>query len=171
MRSPAPIASRFWAKVKKTNGCWLWTGFCMKNGYGTMGAGSRSQGKVLVHRLSYELNVGAIPEGKMVLHKCDTRNCVRPGHLFLGTAKINSEDMVAKGRQARREKILSGRRSFAGELNPSARLRSADVEEIRRLNSQGLMSQAQLSQNFGVHIATISDIVLGKTWKGKEVVA
>src|SRR5579885_1265661 len=50
-----PLTERFWAKVKKTENCWLWTGWCNAAGYGALGRGRRSEGLVLAHRLSWEL--------------------------------------------------------------------------------------------------------------------
>ena len=52
----------------------------------------------MAHRASWIMEFGPIPDGLLVLHKCDVRNCVRPGHLFLGTYKDNMDDMYAKGR-------------------------------------------------------------------------
>lgn len=49
--------------------------------------------------MSYEVNVGPIPAGLYVLHRCDNRLCVRPDHLFLGTQGDNIRDMFDKGRQ------------------------------------------------------------------------
>lgn len=82
-------------------GCWIWTGSVMKNGYGHFQVGkSRKTHKLApAHRVSYELNIGSIPEGMCVLHKCDVPACVNPYHLFLGTYKDNAMDMAAKGRQ------------------------------------------------------------------------
>ena len=34
----------------------------------------------------------------MICHHCDNRICVRPKHLFLGTAKDNAQDREKKGR-------------------------------------------------------------------------
>jgi len=69
---------RFWARVEKTDGCWLWTGGLNKSGY----AGLKVDGKtVLAHRWIYEAQVGAIPEGMTIDHMCGVKHCVNPAHL------------------------------------------------------------------------------------------
>ncbi len=88
------LAERFWAKVLKTDGCWLWQGYINPiTGYGQA---NKNQYPILAHRLAYELTYGKIPEGKFVLHKppCNNRLCVRPEHLYLGTHRDNMDDMV-----------------------------------------------------------------------------
>jgi hypothetical protein len=97
-----PVAERFWEKVQKggPDECWLWTGGSKVGGYGTLLVGSRTTGrrKVVASRLSYEINVGPIPAGLYVCHRCDTPACVNPGHLFLGDQAANMADAAAKGR-------------------------------------------------------------------------
>src|SRR5262245_23452394 len=51
-----------------------------------------------VHRISWIVNRGPIPNGIYVCHHCDTPNCFRPEHLFLGTPQENVWDMISKGR-------------------------------------------------------------------------
>lgn len=87
---------RFWNHVLKTAKCWWWTGALDGQGYGRV-----RRDKVLhpAHRLAWIDANGPIPDGLYVCHRCDNRKCVRPDHLFLGTAKDNTQDMIAKGRR------------------------------------------------------------------------
>jgi hypothetical protein len=93
--------SRFWAKVQKTDGCWLWTA-CVVRRYGQFGVSSGV--RMRAHRYSWELVHGAVPDGLWVLHRCDNPLCVNPEHLFLGDVGVNSRDMVAKGRSGMQQK-------------------------------------------------------------------
>jgi hypothetical protein len=74
--------------------CWLWKGIKRK-GYGWMCV---KQERIASHRYSYLKYVGPIDDGLFVCHKCDTRNCVNPSHLFLGTNTDNMQDMLKKNR-------------------------------------------------------------------------
>ena len=77
------------------NGCWLLPPHQGCKGYAKL----RVQGVYKrAHRVAYEAYIGPIPEGMLVLHRCDIRHCVNPEHLFVGTAKQNTDDMIKKGR-------------------------------------------------------------------------
>ena len=78
--------------------CWEWTGSRFASGYGQLPA-QRDTGS-LAHRASWRIHYGLIPHGMCVLHHCDNPPCINPSHLFVGTNKDNSKDMVAKGRSA-----------------------------------------------------------------------
>lgn len=95
--------ARFWSKVKRGDGCWLWRGSVNSaNGYGQFGVtgpGAHGKYKVLTaHRVVWTLSHGAIPDGQSILHHCDVPTCVNPAHLFLGTHRMNIEDAARKGR-------------------------------------------------------------------------
>lgn len=95
-RSPV---EKFWEKVKKTPGCWLWTGARTGRGYGALyfQEGGKRWHKT-AHRLSWEYARGAIPNGLFICHHCDNPLCVNPAHLFVGTVQDNNRDRDNKGR-------------------------------------------------------------------------
>ena len=95
-----PLQERFERHVDRSGDCWLWTGSMNQAGYGQMRVGRR--GRIFsVHRLSYEWKNGPIPDGLCVCHKCDNPSCVNPDHLFLGTYRDNTQDMIRKGRHSK----------------------------------------------------------------------
>jgi hypothetical protein len=93
------IEQRFWAKVRKRDGCWEWTGAKNADGYGMIGVnGVGHKRHAPAHRVSWELHYGHIPTGMWVLHHCDNPPCIRPDHLFIGDRSANMKDCAAKGR-------------------------------------------------------------------------
>jgi hypothetical protein len=86
---------RFWSKVDVTGDCWLWMASLGTAGYGQFAYRGRMRG---AHRVAWELTHGPIPDGLFVRHICDTKLCVRPDHLELGTQAENVRDMHKRGR-------------------------------------------------------------------------
>ena len=78
---------RFWPKVDKTDGCWLWTAG-VHHGYGWFNVGGKPVG---AHRFSWELANGPIPKGKEIDHMCWVTRCVNPAHLRVVTRKQHKE--------------------------------------------------------------------------------
>lgn len=64
----------------RPRGCWQWKGPKYATGYGQMHV-AEIKAPRRVHRLSYELFVGPIPEGYEIHHLCGQRDCIRPTHL------------------------------------------------------------------------------------------
>jgi hypothetical protein len=84
--------ARFWAKVEKTDTCWLWRAAIL-NGYGRFSVyrdGKARSG--LAHRVASEFLVGPIPNGKFLDHTCHNRACVNPAHLRIVNNKQNIEN-------------------------------------------------------------------------------
>ncbi len=92
---------RFMAKVVvpfgDPDGCWWWTGAADPSGYGRLST-THGAAPQRSNRAAWELAHGPIPDGMDVCHSCDNPTCVRPSRLFLGTARDNIRDAVAKGR-------------------------------------------------------------------------
>jgi hypothetical protein len=88
-RRPVPAIERFLVKVNiDPTGCWEWTAFVDRDGYGLFG---ESKGRtVRAMRFAYEQLVGPIPEGLHLDHLCRNRRCVRPSHLEPVTLAVNN---------------------------------------------------------------------------------
>jgi hypothetical protein len=87
-------------------GCHLWMGRVNHAGYGTTRRGGKC---VRVHRATWEMVRGLIPEGMHVLHRCDTPSCANVEHLFLGTHAENMADRDRKGRNGHASKACCPR--------------------------------------------------------------
>lgn len=166
-----PIEDRFWARVKKTDTCWLWTGSRLPLGYGVLGR--KDRGERRANRIAWELASGEpIPSGYVVCHVCDNPPCIRNddagtyevngvshpryGHLFLATMKDNSRDMIAKGRH--------WTNGHPGETNGYAKLTENAVREIRRRASNGERGK-KLAIEFNISSGHVSAVVLRRAWR------
>jgi hypothetical protein len=116
---PMSVADRiahFWARVERSEGCWLWTGGLTPKGYGLVNCGRRPDGRQLnnyAHRVAYLLTKGPIPDHLEILHSCDVRNCVNPAHLRVDTHAENIEDARRQGKYA-----IAAARRWASKRDP-----------------------------------------------------
>ncbi len=143
----------FWRNVNKKGpeDCWEWRGSKKSNGYGKLLIeGNHFQ----AHRVSWKLHFGVIPEGMLVLHKCDNRICVNPNHLEIGTQSKNITDAI------KRKRVFPP--VFRGEKHPRAKLTTEEVKQIR--SSKG-KTQRELAKMYGVSRHHINKIVNNKMWK------
>lgn len=156
--------NRFWKNVFKTDSCWNWTGYSGDKRYGRI---KIKRKQIAAHRLSWTIHNGEIPDGLIVCHKCDNTKCVNPDHLFVGTNKDNSLDMVSKGRQAfgaRHGKYTHPESAPTGEKNGRAKITTGDAESIILLNKQFGIAYSKLVKMFGVSKSQIHRIVNGESW-------
>lgn len=75
------------------NDCWEWSKSLFPNGYGQIRVKNTT---FLLHRFTYELVYGTIPENLLVRHKCDNRKCCNPKHLELGNYHENNLDTIIR---------------------------------------------------------------------------
>lgn len=147
MRGTRPLLSVFAHCKPDKNGCWIWQlAVHSRYGYGQAAIGNGKTRRA--HRQAWIERNGAIPDGMQVCHRCDVRACINPDHLFLGTAKQNTADMIAKGRNAR------------GETSPWSKLTS---EQAREIKTSGESAKA-LAERFGVRVRQIFRIRAGERW-------
>lgn len=87
---PRDPAERFWEKVDKTDGCWLWTG-AVSGKYGSFRV--KVGEAPMAHDFAYELLIGPVLSGKELDHlpTCP-KICVNPAHLNLVSRKENQEN-------------------------------------------------------------------------------
>lgn len=136
----------FWQRIMKPVGCWLYTGAKESNGYGYLQNPFAEKPKfITAHRAAWIYENGPVPDGLLVLHRCDVRSCINPEHLFLGTHAENSTDKAIKDR--------------AG-----AKITHEQVREVRRLAAQGMTAYG-IGKKLKMHNATVYKIVQGRVFK------
>lgn len=146
------LEERFWPRLKiaDPNKCWEWTGHKLR-GYGQIGAGGRQHGLLYTHVLAWMIENGTnVPAGMLVCHKCDNRSCCNPDHLFLGTPKDNTQEMIAKRRHAHGDRCAK-------------KLRATDISTIRA-RAMGGGNHRLIAADYGVSRSLISSIANGRRW-------
>jgi hypothetical protein len=133
------------------NGCWNWVAAKDRDGYGLL---THHRGKqIRAHRASYEFHVAKISVGLLVCHSCDNPSCINPNHLFVGTSKENTRDMLDKNR----------RPVLRGERHPNAKLTNDQVTQIKQLRSENRLLK-DIANQFNISFQTVSSITKGTTW-------
>lgn len=130
--------------------CWLWGGARKSNGYATFSirkheVSGRESPNFYAHRVSHEIWLGPIPDGLLVCHSCDNRRCVNPWHLFLGTAKDNTADMMKKDR-----------------YRHGSKLSDLDVLGVAEMCSRGV-PVSRVANEYNISCSTVYRIINKKT--------
>lgn len=128
------------------SGCWIWLGAITAHGRAQIMVGRKT---AFASRESFAAYKGPIPKGKLACHTCDMDLCVNPDHLYAGTHADNSADAVRRGR------------TLVGERNHNAKLRFADIPNIRadERNDQ------EIADEYGVARTTINAIKRRMIWR------
>lgn len=144
LRNPKKTpAEKFWAHVPTgvTPGdCWEWQGSRDACGYGCLWVLIDGRRLQRAHRAAWALYRGPIPDGMLIRHRCDNPPCCNPDHLELGTYAQNSDDKVARRRQA------------AGPRLPQTRVTDEQLRDLRAAYRvvNGKSNATELAQRYGV---------------------
>ena len=159
---PKPLEVRVFSRVVKAdNGCWIFTGFTDKDGYGWIRDTPTRQTRV--HRFSLWYHVyrsvmpwdvfealGRPPFNMCVLHSCDNPPCCNPEHLFWGTCKDNTQDMIKKGRRFNNK----------GDKHPMSKITEEQALEI--YNMDGTLKN--IAAKYGITFQMVWRIKHHKAW-------
>lgn len=135
-------------KKRFKTSCILWDKAVNSSGYGVLWTNGKME---YAHRKAYTDTKGDIPKGQFVCHSCDNKLCINPEHLFIGSPKENSSDMVNKNRQAK------------GVKTNHAKLSEDIVLQIRELYKS--MSSRAVAAVFGISKTNVLDIINKRIWK------
>lgn len=144
--------ANFWAGVQPApdDHCWPWMRSTIRGGYGQFTCGSRS---IKAHKTAFYYANGYWP--RLALHSCDNPICCNPKHLWDGTHKDNTQDMLRKGRQ----------NPPVGERSGHAKLTDDLVRGIREEYAAGGTSYTKLAKKHSVCFQLIGQVVTRKIWR------
>ena len=184
MNGPAcSVACRFATKVRAVeSGCVEWAAHRNALGYGVF-RDRHGESMKLAHRVAYALANGPIPDGLLVLHRCDNPSCVNVAHLYLGTDSDNTRDKLERGRMV----VRTGERHHAflrpwvyrrgadswpaqnkdrmarGSKAAAAKMTEEKVIAARAMRDDGA-TFAAIGAAFGIGLTTAHKLCTGKTW-------
>ena len=144
--------ARFWScvDVRHKRECWLWRAGTFSSGYGAFG-------HERAHRVAWKLWGGKIPEGLLILHRCNRALCVNPYHLYIGNVRDNTNDRVRSGNQVK------------GESHHAHKITESQVREIRAFAASWQRRfpryYTMLGRKYGLNRTTVSAIVNRKIWR------
>jgi HNH endonuclease len=146
---------QIWSQVARGSQqeCWPWRRARDRTGYGRVTTCGRSRA---AHRVIYELRHGAVPTHLCICHACDNPACCNPDHLWVGTRRDNTLDMVRKGRSGRQ----NGSSGPRGEHVHTAKLTEDQVRDIRLSPEKA----RTLAKRYAVNRKQIYVIRSGKAW-------
>ena len=142
---------RFWDKVniKNEDECWEWQSTISTNGYGQF----RYYNQIFfAHRVSYTITNGPIPEGKLILHKCDNRLCVNPSHLYCGTQADNINDRA----------IRSPNSQGSGNDGNISMFSESDADTMKGLYYKDGYFLKSIAEFFNCSVSLVEKIINGK---------
>lgn len=153
---------RFWSRIIKQDGCWLWTGATFRKGYGNVHI--RAIGNIGAHIIAYVISTGKVLDQQdYVLHSCDNPPCCNSAHLWVGSQQENIQDAIAKNRFVFNIKFAQSKQ-LKGRLHSNTHLTDNDVLAIRHARAEGY-SQRYLASLYGVCYQAIQSIEHYRTWK------
>ena len=147
---PAPVTYATLQTLIKieTDDCTLWPHSITTSGYPQM---THPSGERYAHRAALIETVGIPADGMQAAHSCGNRTCVNPRHLRWATSTENEADKIAHGRRHR------------GETHWSTAIKNSDVAVMKQMKADGY-TYRQIGERFGMHRASASRIIRGKSW-------
>jgi hypothetical protein len=135
--------------VDKETGCWNWTGYINKFGYGLFKYEGRMR---IASRVSFELFVKKPNQNLDICHSCNNRKCVNYNHLREDTRIANSHDM------------LNAKNQWKQSLSVD------EVVEIKKALNNSYRGQVNdLAHFYKVQRQAISHIKNGTTWSHIQI--
>lgn len=131
----------------RDDGCWEWQGTIDGYGYGVIDLNRK---RYRAHVLALEFDGRPVQRGQIACHHCDNPRCVRPDHLYPGTAADNARDASVRGRL------------LLGERNSNAKLTAKQVRDIRAISG---VPVARIARQFGVSRPTVRRIQERVIWR------
>lgn len=97
---------------------------------------------------------GPVPAGLIVCHSCDNPKCVNLEHLFLGTPKDNTQDMLRK----KRHWVRKGSEHYRAKLTDS---QIAEIKQTYQFRGKKGNDGPSLARKYQVTEQTITRIIRG----------